>query len=136
MSKWSLEQASEWYNQYQWFVGCNFLPSTSINQLEMFQSDSFDLSTIKNELKLAKSLGFNSLRVYLHDLLWNNKQEFCKNFDEFLNATQQYNLKPIIVLFDDCHRSNPASGKQPLPVQGVHNTGWAQSPRYKTVKAT
>ena len=135
MSKWSLEQASEWYNQYQWFVGCNFLPSTSINQLEMFQSDSFDLSTIKNELKLAKSLGFNSLRVYLHDLLWNNKQEFCKNFDEFLNATQQYNLKPIIVLFDDCHRSNPASGKQPLPVKGVHNSGWAQSPGYKTVKA-
>ena len=134
MSQWSVDQANEWYKQYSWLVGCNFLPSTSINQLEMFQSETFDRSTIIKELTLAKSIGFNSLRVYLHDLLWNEKDAFCKNFDEFLNITNELDIKPIIVLFDDCHRSNPEAGKQMLPVLGVHNSGWAQSPGYKIVK--
>ena len=31
-------------------MGCNFLPSTAINQLEMFQDDTFDLDTIKKEI--------------------------------------------------------------------------------------
>ena len=36
----------------------------------MWQADSFDLPTIDRELALAKGLGFNSVRVFLHDLLW------------------------------------------------------------------
>ena len=62
--KWDEEKAKTWYQEQPWLVGCNFLPSSAINQLEMFQNDTFDKKTIKRELDWAKELGFNSLRVY------------------------------------------------------------------------
>ena len=39
-----------------------------------------------------------------------------------------------MVLFDDCHRPFPKLGKQPLPVRGVHNSGWKQSPGHEIVR--
>jgi hypothetical protein len=114
MNKWSAEKAHEWYKNQEWLIGANFLPSSAINQLEMFQPETFDEHTIKTELKMASALGFNSMRVYLHDLLWD--------------------IKPMIVLFDDCHRSNPKLGKQFLPLKGIHNSGWSQSPGHEIVK--
>ena len=81
--KWTKEKANNWYKDQPWLVGCNFLPSTAINQLEMFQEDSFDEDTITRELNWAKDLGFNSLRVYLHDLLWSKKDKFKKILKNF-----------------------------------------------------
>ena len=40
-----------------------------------------------------------------------------------------------MVLFDDCHSPYPKLGKQPLPVIGVHNSGWKQSPGVEIVHA-
>ena len=84
MSRWSSEKIFEWYSEQEWLIGSNFLPSTAINQLEMFQRETFDEKTIEKELGLANSLGFNSMRVYLHDLLWDIKDEFLINFEKFL----------------------------------------------------
>ena len=131
--KWTEKQSNSWYSQQPWLVGCNFLPSSAINQLEMFQEDSFDQKTIERELDWAKGLGFNSLRVYLHDLLWSEKEKFKKTFEKFLNICDEREIKPIIVLFDDCHRPYPKIGKQPIPVRGVHNSGWKQSPGMELV---
>ena len=131
--KWTEKQSNTWYSQQPWLVGCNFLPSSAINQLEMFQEDSFDQKTIERELDWAKDLGFNSLRVYLHDLLWSEKEKFKKTFEKFLNICDERGIKPIIVLFDDCHRPYPKIGKQPIPVRGVHNSGWKQSPGMEIV---
>ena len=135
MSKWTSDKAFEWYSNEEWPIGANFLPSSAINQLEMFQNETYDKQTITKELRMANSLGFNSMRVYLHDLLWNIKDEFLSNFEEFLKICEELNIKPIIVLFDDCHRSDPKLGKQFLPVRGIHNSGWSQSPGHKIVKA-
>ena len=134
MNKWSAEKAHEWYKNQEWLIGANFLPSSAINQLEMFQPETFDEHTIKTELKMASALGFNSMRVYLHDLLWDIKKEFLVNFEKFLVICDKENIKPMIVLFDDCHRSNPKLGKQFLPLKGIHNSGWSQSPGHKIVK--
>ena len=41
-----------------WLVGCNFSPSTAINQLEMWQADSWDPATIDRELGWAEGLRF------------------------------------------------------------------------------
>ena len=87
--KWSKEKANSWYEEQPWLVGCNFLPSSAINQLEMFQEDTFDEKTIERELDWAKDLGFNSLRVYLHDLLWSEKDKFKKTFDRFLDICEK-----------------------------------------------
>ena len=131
--KWTEKQSNTWYSLQPWLVGCNFLPSSAVNQLEMFQEDSFDQKTIERELDWAKDLGFNSLRVYLHDLLWSEKEKFKKTFEKFLNICDERGIKPIIVLFDDCHRPYPKIGKQPIPVRGVHNSGWKQSPGMEIV---
>ena len=131
--KWTEKQSNTWYSRQPWLVGCNFLPSSAVNQLEMFQEDSFDQKTIERELDWAKDLGFNSLRVYLHDLLWSEKEKFKKTFEKFLNICDERGIKPIIVLFDDCHRPYPKIGKQPIPVMGVHNSGWKQSPGMEIV---
>ena len=85
MSRWSSEKIFEWYSEQKWLIGSNFLPITAINQLEMFQNETFDEKTIKKELGLAKSLGFNTMIVYLHDLLWEIKDDFLIIFEKFLS---------------------------------------------------
>jgi hypothetical protein len=129
MSRWTNERAQEWYRQQPWLVGCNFLPSSAINQLEMWQAETYDPQTIDRELGWAEALGFNALRVYLHDLVWRDDQaRFTARIRDFLSIAARHHMKVILVLFDDCHRPDPVSGLQPLPVAGVHNSGWKQSP--------
>ena len=126
--KWTINKANRWYHKQDWLVGCNFLPSSSVNQLEMFQKETFDIPTIKKEIKLASQLGFNVLRVFLHDLLWHNKKSLIKNVKIFLNICDKFNIKVNIVLFCDCWNPVAKLGKQPKPVIGVHNSGWVASP--------
>src|SRR4051812_11550181 len=67
---WPAEKANAWYREKPWLVGCNYIPSTAINQLEMWQADTFDPDTIDRELGWAEGLGFTSVRVFLHDIPW------------------------------------------------------------------
>ena len=99
----------------------------------MFQESTFNIEEIAKEISWAKNIGFNSLRVYLHDLLWEEKHQFLVRFNDFLDCCQNYEIKPVIVLFDDCHYPFPELGPQPLPVRGIHNSGWKQSPGHKIV---
>jgi hypothetical protein len=39
---WTKEKANAWYAKHKWISGANFTPSTAINQLEMWQADTFD----------------------------------------------------------------------------------------------
>ena len=126
---WSLTQASDWYRQQGWLVGCDFLPSTAINQLEMWEADSFDTTTINRELGWAENIGFNTLRVFLHDVVWENDSiSFKIRINTFLTIASRHNIKPLFVFFDDCWNPDPVYGKQPLPKPGVHNSGWMRSP--------
>ena len=54
---WTKEQAADWYRRQPWLVGSNFLPSNAINQLEMWQAETFDTATIARELGWAAGLG-------------------------------------------------------------------------------
>lgn len=40
-----------------WYFGANFIPSTAINQLEMWQKETFDPTTIDRELGFARKIG-------------------------------------------------------------------------------
>jgi hypothetical protein len=51
--RWTEEKAAAWYAQQTWPVGANFLPSTAINELEMWQAETFDAPTIDRELGWA-----------------------------------------------------------------------------------
>jgi len=132
--KWSIEKANAWYEKMPWLVGCNFTPSSAINQLEMWQKDTFDPETIKRELNWAAELGFNSMRVYLHDLVWHaDAAGFAERIDRYLDISSTFGISTMLVFFDDCWNKNPKIGKQPAPQPGVHNSGWMQSPGEKVV---
>lgn len=127
--RWSIEKANEWYERQPWLVGCNFIPSNAINQLEMWQAETFDPFIINCELSLAASLGFNTVRTYLHDLAWQADREgFKERINCFLEIAARHRIRPILVIFDDCWNANPVIGPQPAPKPGVHNSGWVQSP--------
>ncbi len=84
---WTVEKANAWYNEHKWITGANFLPSTAINQLEMWQAATFDTATINRELGWAKNIGFNTMRVYLHSLAWKEDPSGFKNrMDKYLRA--------------------------------------------------
>ena len=128
-ARWSKEKANAWYAKQPWLVGCNFIPSSAINQLEMWQADTFDPKTIDRELGWAEGLGFNTMRVFLHDLAWQaDPAGFKKRIDKYLEIAAKHNIRTLFVLFDDCWNQHPKVGKQPEPTPGVHNSGWVQSP--------
>jgi len=129
MKRWDVDKANAWYDRQPWLVGCNFIPSTAINQLEMWQADSFDLPTLERELGWAAGLGMNTARIYLHDVAWElDAAGFKSRLDRVLHVTSNLGIRPLLVLFDDCWNANPKAGKQPEPIPGVHNSGWLQSP--------
>jgi hypothetical protein len=131
--RWPVEKAQAWYSQQPWPVGCNYLPANAINQLEMWQAETFDPETIDKELLRAEDLGFNMLRVYLHDLVWaQDPQGLYERMDTFMNICDRHGMKVLFVFFDDCHHPLPTLGKQPLPVPGYHNSGWMNSPARDT----
>jgi len=127
--RWSVERAQAWQKAQPWLVGCNYMPSTAINQLEMFQADSFDPETIDRELGYAEDLGFTSIRVFLHDLLWEqDRQGFLDRCEQLLAIADRHGIKVMFVLFDSCWHPEPRLGPQPAPLTHVHNSGWVQSP--------
>ena len=132
---WSAEKATEWYSKQPWLVGANFLPSTAINELEMWQAETFDTTTIAREFGWAAALGMNTMRIFLHDLAY--KQDpagFKKRMEIVLQIANRYHIKPLFVLFDSCWDPFPHQGKQHEPAPYLHNSGWVQSPGADALK--
>lgn len=127
--RWSIEKAHKWYASHDWISGANFLPSTAINQLEMWQAETFDPTTIDRELGWAAGIGFNTMRVYLHSIAYKQDPEGFKNrMDSYLTIADKHKIKTIFVFFDDCWNKMGTAGKQPEPKPGIHNSGWVQDP--------
>jgi hypothetical protein len=127
--RWTAERAHEWYGQQPWLVGSNYNPANTINQLEMWQADTFDPATIDKELGWARAIGMNTMRVYLHNLLWEQDAKGLKQrIDKFLTIAAKHGIKPMFVLFDSCWDPEPKLGPQRPPIPGVHNSGWVQAP--------
>lgn len=127
--RWTEQRASQWYQQQPWLVGSNFLPSTAVNELEMWQADTFDPAEIDRELGWAEGLGMNTMRVFLHNLLWEQDPAgFKKRIDQFLAISARHHIRPVFVLFDSCWDPDPKLGPQRPPIPGVHNSGWVQAP--------
>ena len=127
--RWSEDQANAWYKQQPWLVGSNYLPSNAINELEMWQPETFDPAEIDRELGWAENIGMNTMRVFLHNLLWQQDAPgFRKRMDQFLAIADRHHIKPMFVLFDSCWDPDPKLGPQHPPIPGVHNSGWVQAP--------
>jgi len=127
--RWSEAQAREWYSRQGFLLGANFVPATAINELEMWQADTFDPARIDLELGWAAAIGMNTMRVFLHDLAYQqDAQGFLGRVDQFLTIDAKHRIRPMLVLFDSVWDPFPALGSQRPPRPGVHNSGWVQSP--------
>jgi hypothetical protein len=133
-TRWSEKKANDWYAQQPWLVGSNYIPKSAINELEMWQEPTFDPAQIDRELGWAEALGMNTMRVFLHDLLWQQDAPgFRRRIDQFLAIAARHHIRPLLVLFDSCWDPLPQLGPQRPPIPGVHNSGWVQSPGTKAL---
>jgi hypothetical protein len=133
--QWSAKKANQWYANQPWLVGSNFIPSTAINELEMWQADTFDLATIDRELGWAEGLGMNTMRVFLHNLAWQQDPKgFLDRMEKFLEVADRHHIRIMFVLLDSVWDPYPKVGKQREPKPHVHNSGWLQAPGAEILK--
>ena len=131
-ARWPAEKAWTWYRAQPWLVGCNFLPSTAVNDVEMWQKESFDPQTIERELGWAQDLGFNTVRVFVNYVVWEaDPAGFKETLKRFLEIADRHGISTLVILLDDCFKPEPRVGKQEDPEPGVHNSQWVQSPGVK-----
>jgi len=133
--RWSQQKANQWYSSRAWLVGSNFLPSTAVNELEMWQADTFDPTTIDRELGWAEGLGMNTMRVFLHDIPWQeDSKDFLNRMDQFLQIADKHHIHITFVLLDSVWNPYPKAGLQPAPTPHVHNSQWVQAPGAEILK--
>lgn len=127
--RWSATRANNWYANEPWPVGSNYVPAYASNQLEMWQAATWDPAAIERELTWAHDLGFNVMRVFLHDLAWEEDPAgFLARFDQFLAIAARRQIAVMPVFFDGVWDPNPRPGVQAAPRPHVHNSRWLQSP--------
>jgi len=136
MLPWSRQKARAWHDTQPWICGCNFLPSSAVNFLEMWHEDSFDRVTTSRELGWAAAVGFNAVRVNLHSLIWeHDRAGLLARVEWFLDVASKQGIRTVFCLFDDCGfgGAEPVYGAQADPVPGVHNSRAVASPGRATV---
>ncbi len=126
---WTKQKAAEWYSTKGWLRGSDFIPGTAINQLEMWQKQTFDTATIDKELGYAQSIGLNCMRVFLHHVAWQaDKEGFKDRMKQYLTIANRHGITTMFVFFDDCWNESYHAGTQPQPKTGIHNSGWIRDP--------
>ena len=127
--QWTAAQANAWYVSQPWMVGADYVPASAVNQLEMWQQETFNKEQIDRELGWAEAIGMNTMRVFLHDLLWQQDSAAFRNrVAEFLSICEKHHIRILFVLFDSVWEPEPKLGPQNPPIPGVHNSRWVQSP--------
>lgn len=128
-ARWTPDHAKSWYAAQPPLLGANYVPASAVNELEMWQAATFDPVRIDRELGWAEQLHMNTMRVFLHDLLWaQDPKGFKQRIDTFLTIAHRHGIRPVFVLFDSCWNPAPHLGPQPDPIPGVHNSQWVQAP--------
>lgn len=137
VARWTAEKANAWYQKHQWVFGFNFVPSTAVNDTEIWQKETFDPVTIDRELAWAEGLGYSSCRIFIQYIVWKQDPKGLKQrFDEFLKIADKHHISVMPVLFDDCAfdaSRDPYPGKQDDPIPGTSNARWVPSPGLKLV---
>lgn len=136
--QWSTDKAWKWYNENPWICGFNYIPANAINYTAMWDKTSFSPDIIDKELALAETTGFNTVRVVLQFIVWeNDPQYFREIFAKFLSICTKHKMKVMPAFFDDCvfgENVDPSLGKQPEPMEGWYAWAWSPSPGHTIVK--
>ena len=129
-SRWSEEKAREWADDHAWIVGCNYVTSNAINQIEMWQAETFSPALIDRELGYAEDLGFNTVRIFLSHLVYlDDPVGFKARFGEFLDLCGKHRIKALPTFWTNGGKcQEPKLGPQPPSRKGVHNSEWCMVP--------
>lgn len=105
--KWTKERAWEWYNARTWIRGCNYMSADCANRIDQWQSYGFEerLETTEKELALMAELGYNSVRLILEFIVWDEEHDsFLERFERYISLCSKYGISCMIVLANDCMR--------------------------------
>ena len=133
--RWTEEKAKEWQKNTGWLFGFNYVTSTAVNSTEMWQKETFDKETVKRELEIAAQTGYNSCRVFLQYIVWENENGvFLETFGDFCEIAKSNGISVMPILFDDCAFAgkDPYPGAQDPPVPGIPNSQWTPNPGIST----
>ena len=127
---WTKEQANEWIKKLPYLAGVNYVPSTAINSIEIWREETFDPKTIDEELGLLKSIGMNTVRIFLSDLVWENDPKGMHlRMEKFLEICEKRDVYVMFTFFTNGGLPEGKWGPQPKPRPNVHNSGWMKTPR-------
>lgn len=98
-------------DDFRWIHGANYTPSYAATDVETWLR--YDPDTIDRELGLAKSIGLNTVRVFLQSLVYHHDPDrFLANFEHFLSAAASHDIKVMPILFDSCFGIAPSLESQ------------------------
>lgn len=104
---WSKERAWEWYNARPWIRGCNYMSADCANRIDQWQELGFEerLVTTEEEFKLTQELGYNSIRIILEFIVWDEQRDgFMERFERYISLATKYGISCMVVLANDCMR--------------------------------
>lgn len=128
--RWSEGKANDWYAAQPWPVGCVYMPSYGGTPVEIWGEEYFNADVVDSELALAEDLGFNAIRIFLCDIVWQEDPDgFMDRLEETVRIADKHGLRILMTFFTNGGTiKNPFTGPQPQPVPGVHNSVWMSSP--------
>jgi hypothetical protein len=105
MNVWTKDKAWDWYRQTPWLRGCNYMSCDCANRIDQWQELGFEkrLETADKELELAASIGYNSIRLILEFIVWEQEHDgFMERFDRYLTTAYKHGIRSLIVFGNDC----------------------------------
>uniref|UniRef100_A0A914E613 Glycoside hydrolase family 5 domain-containing protein n=1 Tax=Acrobeloides nanus TaxID=290746 RepID=A0A914E613_9BILA len=123
-TQWTTDQAFAWFNaQKPYIMGTEYMTSSAVNSLEMWQAATFDPVLIDKEMAVGGQLGMTTMRIFLEDLAYSQDPAGFKNrMSTLLGIASKYGIKPLFVFFTNGAIPNPANGIQPKPIPGVESS--------------
>ncbi len=127
--RWPAQKAEDWYRTKGWLRGSDFIVSTAVNQLEMWQAESFDSKNIDRELGYAQAIGLNCMRVFLHHLAWQEDPAgFKYRMGRYLSIAHKHGISTIFVFLTTAGTSRTMPESSPRPRRAYITRGGSGIP--------
>ena len=129
---WPKEKAWAWYAGQPWFRGCNYMSASCANRVDQWQAYGFEerFREAEEELKIAESIGFNSVRLIVEFSVWYHEHDgFMERFERTLDQCDRHGIRAVIVLGNDCSRPRDVWS---LPKMGPQTCDWGYHGGRKT----
>ena len=126
-TRWTKEQAHEWYNARPWFRGCNYMSADCANRIDQWQSLGWEerFATTEEELKLMQQTGFNTVRLIIEYVVWKEEHDFfLEHFDRYLDLCAKYGISCMITLANDCMPPKTERWKPPYVGEQTYDWGY------------